>query len=149
MDYKWLCECGHPIVIDSSTLFVSFRSNNHLQCYINVIELRDEFRDHNHNRIAACSRNGDINIYDTVVLKYTLKGHTDAITDVIILMYPNDNMFASASLDNTIRIWIDDKCVQILTGHSAKINCLIELSHYSKALEKLLSSLKSRIYNLY
>ena len=56
-------------------------------------------------------------------LRKTLKGHTDLVTLLAVL---TNNMFASASFDETIRVW-DQKfqCLHVLNGHTNNVNRLV------------------------
>jgi F-box/WD-40 domain protein 7 len=64
----------------------------------------------------------NMNLKNGVHTNQTLMGHHKGITCLISL----DDMFATGSLDNTIRIWdsITGKCVKELVGHDAPISCL-------------------------
>ena len=59
---------------------------------------------------------------DNNILKYSLRGHTDFISNIIFT--PNNKFIASSSYDNSIRIW-DAKnglLKYVLNGHSEEVN---------------------------
>ncbi len=54
-----------------------------------------------------------------------LTGHTSAVLSLVQL---KDGRIVSASLDNTIRVWNNDKCEKVFEGHTGWVCKVIELT---------------------
>ncbi|BBM88277.1 DUF4062 domain-containing protein [Candidatus Uabimicrobium amorphum] len=96
---------------------------------------------HDNNYIASGARDGVSKVwkrnesgYSTQSL-YTLEGHRSGVTS--LAFHPNNMQLASASDDNTVRIWnmLTGECEQILEGHSGYV---IEVA-YSKDGSKIIT----------
>ena len=84
--------------------------------------------------IVAGGKDGSIDIWDgkQYVHHYSVKGHTDAIVD--LCFFPDNEKFASRSLDKTINIWnITSRClchtIQVTIGKCTKLNCVISIDN--------------------
>ncbi|KAL9654324.1 hypothetical protein ABK040_010355 [Willaertia magna] len=82
-------------------------------------------------RMASCSKDGSIIIWDTALSKkeFTLSGHSKGVTSIF---WGLNNLLYSCSQDCTIRVWnVETKaCVQVLTGHSHWVNTMSVSTEY-------------------
>ncbi|MET9633691.1 helix-turn-helix domain-containing protein [Lentzea sp. NPDC006480] len=69
------------------------------------------------NTIATGGYDGKVRLWDTETgsLKATLEGHTDVVAAVA---FGPDDVLATASWDNTVRLWQDGRETAVLTGHT-------------------------------
>jgi WD40 repeat protein len=77
--------------------------------------------------IAAGCENGNITIWNYIYNcgRTTTSGHTNQVSQMILL---EDNGIASASWDNTIRIWDSEgKCIKVLKDHSGYVLSIVLL----------------------
>ena len=88
----------------------------------------------NDGRLASCSTDSSINIYNTsdYKLKFTIRGHTDGVSYISQL---EDGRLISASYDQTIKIWrlLNEapffECEATLHGHSNYITKVISIGN--------------------
>jgi WD40 repeat protein len=82
----------------------------------------------------ASGNNILVHDYDSDVIKYTLKGHTNLINCFVNLGEYNSNLVASGSDDKTIKVWnlSNGSLVKTLIGHNQCITFLTHLYRYDK-----------------
>ena len=82
----------------------------------------------NHKEFVYSVNDNTLKIYNAVDWTHSTKiffGHTKKITEILI--FPNNNFFASASKDKTIKIWDvrNEKCIKTLKGHTESILAMV------------------------
>ncbi|EFC46086.1 WD40 domain-containing protein [Naegleria gruberi] len=82
-------------------------------------------------RLASCSKDGTIIIWDTVMTQkeFTLSGHSKGVSGI---MWGLNDILYSCSQDCTIRLWNTDtkQCVQVLSGHAHWVNTMSVSTEY-------------------
>ena len=76
----------------------------------------------NGNFLSGCN-DGTIKIWENETNIGNLKGHTNAVRDFCEIIVNNDYYIASASFDETIKIWDlkTNKCINTLNGHKSNV----------------------------
>lgn len=82
----------------------------------------------NHKEFVYSVNDNSLKIYNAVEWTHSNKiffGHTKKITEIVI--FPNNNFFASASKDKTIKVWDarNEKCIKTLKGHTESILAMV------------------------
>ncbi|KAJ1506568.1 Elongator subunit elp2 [Coelomomyces lativittatus] len=74
-----------------------------------------------------------------LVAKHTLVGHTKVV--LCLTHFPSTSLVASSGADGDVRLWLDQECVQVLTGHKAPVHALaclkIDSNYYLASSDSL------------
>lgn len=86
-------------------------------------------KDHPNGVVLIGSSEATIQAYSasTNDLLYTLKDHTDSVCALTVGKY---RTFVSGSWDKTAKVWLNQKCLLTLTGHTGAVLCIVIVGGY-------------------